>query len=71
MFETVKKERKESEPLEKIKLKHLVIAFLILGVGSLVAFVAFLLEMIGGKKLQEAQKDSDTENQNMESYSSD
>ena len=56
MFYTREEDKKESKPLEKIQLKHLIIAFFILGVGCFVAFVVFLLEMIGGKKVQEAQQ---------------
>ena len=56
MFEADEKEKKKSEPLEKIQLKHLIIGFFILGVGCFVAFVVFLLEMIGGRKVQEAQQ---------------
>ena len=51
-----KKTEQESKPLDKIKLKHLIIGFFILGAGCFVAFVVFLLEMIGGKKVQEAQQ---------------
>ena len=51
MFGKDEKEIKESRPLEKIQLKHLIIAFLILGVGWFVALVVFLLEMICGKKV--------------------
>ena len=45
MFEKDEKEMKESRPLEKIQLKHLVIAFLILGVGCFLSLVVFLLEL--------------------------
>ena len=44
MFKEVEKEKKESKPLEKIQMKHLIIAFLILGVGCFAAFVVFLIE---------------------------
>ena len=50
MFGKDEKEMKESRPLEKIQLKHLVIAFLILGVGCFLSLVVFLLEMIWGGK---------------------
>ena len=55
MFDTFGKEKKESEPLEKIQLKHLIIAFIILGVGCFLALLVFFIEMIGKKKVQEAQ----------------
>ena len=71
MFLKDAEEKKESKPLEKIQLKHLIIAFLILGVGCFLALVVFLIELIYKKKDQEAQKGSDSENQNMESFSSD
>ena len=47
MFGPDEKEKKESKPLEKIQLKHLIIAFLILGVGCFVALIVFMIEMIG------------------------
>jgi hypothetical protein len=47
MFYTEEKEMKESKPIEKIQLNHLILAFLILGVGWFVACVAFLIEMKG------------------------
>ena len=50
MFKTGQKEKKESEPLDKIQLKHLIIAFLILGVGWFVALIVFLCEIKGKKK---------------------
>ena len=73
MFSADQKEKKESEPLEKVQLKHLIIAFIILGAGCFVALIVFLLEMIigRGKKVQEAQQGRETENQNLESYSLD
>ena len=37
-------------------MKHLIIAYLILGVGWLVAMVVFMLEMYLGKKVQEVQQ---------------
>ena len=49
MFPADEKEMKESKPLEKIQLKHLIIAFLILGVGCFVALGVFLIEMTGRK----------------------
>ena len=66
MFYTYGKENKEPGPLEKIHLKHLIIPFIILGVGCFVALVVFLFEMYCGKKVQVAQQGSDSENQNME-----
>jgi hypothetical protein len=56
MFETNEDDKKESKPLEKVQMKHLIIAFFILGVGCFDAFVVFLLERFGGKKVQEAQQ---------------
>ena len=44
MFATVEEEKTESEPIEKIQMKHLIIAFLILGVGCFTALVVFLIE---------------------------
>ena len=44
------KEKKESKPHEKVQLKHLIIAFLILGVGCFVALIVFMIEMIGQKR---------------------
>ena len=46
MYGTDEEEKKASKPLEKVQLKHLIIAFIILGVGCFVAFVVFLLEVI-------------------------
>ena len=62
MFGPDEKEMKESKPLEKVQLKHLIIAFLILGVGWFVALVAFLIEMKGRKN--EARQANDSNNQN-------
>ena len=62
MFSTDEEEKKESKPLEKVQLKHLIIAFLILGVGWFVALVVFLLEMNGRRNVQEAEQGSETEN---------
>ena len=62
MFPVNEKEKKESKPLEKIQLKHLIIAFLILGVGWFVALVAFLIEMTGRKN--EVRQANDSNNQN-------
>ena len=56
MFYTDKIENKESKALEKIQMIHLIIAYLILGVGWLVAMVVFMLEMYLGKKVQEVQQ---------------
>ena len=69
MFTTDEKEKKESEPLEKIQMKHLIIAFLILGMGCFVALIVFLLEMIGRTKRNEVEQANDSETQNMESLS--
>ena len=72
MIYTYGKENKEPGPLEKIHLKHLIIPFIILGVGCFVALFVFLFEMYYGKKVQEAQQRSDSENQNMDvSHTSD
>jgi hypothetical protein len=62
MFLADEKEKKESKPLEKVQLKHLIIPFLILGVGLFVALVVFLIEMKGRKN--EAQQAYDSNNQN-------
>ena len=69
MFYTDEKENKESKPLEKIQMKHLIIAFLILGMGCFVALIVFLLEMIGRTKRNEVEQANDSETQNMESLS--
>ena len=69
MFYTDEKENKESKPLEKIQMKHLIIAFLILGMGCFVALRVFLLEMIGRTKRNEVEQANDSETQNMESLS--
>ena len=50
------------KPLEKIKLKHLTIAFTILGVGCFFALVVFLFEMIGRTKVHNLQQANDSEN---------
>ena len=50
MFGPDQKEKKESKPLEKIQLKHLIIAFLILGLGCFVALIVFMIKMIGNKR---------------------
>ena len=60
------KEQKVSKPLEKIQLKHLIIAFLILGVGCVVALLVFMIEMNRGTKVQEGEQGSSRENQNTE-----
>ena len=62
MLYTYEKEKKESKPLEKVQLKHLIIAYIILGVGWFVALVAFLIEMTGRKN--EVQQANDSNNQN-------
>ena len=54
MLHRDEKDMKESRPLEKIQLKHLIIAFLILGVGCFLALVAFLLDIILGGKAHKA-----------------
>ena len=69
MFYMDEKENKESKPLEKIQMKHLIIAFLILGMGCFVALIVFLLEMIGRTKRNEVEQANDSETQNMESLS--
>ena len=69
MFYKDEKEKKESKPLEKIQLKHLIIAFIILGVGCSLALIVFLIEMIGKKQVNEGQQANDGENRNMESSS--
>ena len=72
MFSSDENEKEESKPLEKVQLKHLIIALIILGVGCLVAFVVFLIEMFCGKKVQETHRGNSRENQNMEvSHTSD
>ena len=68
---TVDKEKKESEQLEKIQLKHLIIAFLILGVGWFVALIVFVCEMMGKKMVHKSAEGQHSENQNMERFSSD
>jgi hypothetical protein len=62
MLNTYEKEKKESKPLEKVQLKHLIIAFIILGVGCFVALVAFLIEIKG--RQNEAQQANDSNNEN-------
>ena len=66
MFGTDIEEKKESKPLEKVQLKHLIIAFLILGVGCFLAFLVFLIEMISGKKVKEAQQGGDIDQKEKE-----
>ena len=66
MFGQDFREKTESKPLEKVQMKHLIIAFLIFGVGCLVALFVFIFEMFCGKKVQEAQQGSNSENQNNE-----
>ena len=56
------KENQENPALEKIQLKHLIIAFTIIGSGCLVALVVLLLEICWGRKVlakQEAMEQSD------------
>ena len=62
MFGADEKEKKESKPLEKVQMKHLIIAFIILGVGWCVALTVFLIEMTGRKN--EARQANDSNNQN-------
>ena len=62
MILTDEKEKKESKPLEKVQLKHLIIAFIILGVGCFVALVAFLIEIKGRKNAAQQSNDSNNEN---------
>ena len=69
MYDIDEKEKAESKPLEKIQMKHLIIAFLILGIGCFVALIVFLLEMFGKKKVMEEHQASNRENLNLESYS--
>ena len=68
MFDTFENVNRESEPLEKIQLKHLIVAFLILGVGCFVALIVFMIERFWGGMLKETQQVSDSENQNMEAF---
>ena len=65
MFGEWSKDKPESEPLEKIKLKHLILPFLILGAGCSVALLVFLLEIFCGTKGHQAQKAITSENENM------
>ena len=69
MFGKAKKEMEESKPLEKIQLKHLIIAFVILGVGCSLALVIFVWEIIWGEKVHKVLKSNNGENQNMYSSS--
>ena len=69
MFYKAKKEMEESKPLEKIQLKHLIIAFVILGVGCSLALVIFVWEIIWGEKVHKVLKSNNGENQNMNSSS--
>jgi hypothetical protein len=62
MFYPDKKETEESEPLEKIQMKNLIIAFLILGFGCFAAFVVFLLEMIRGERQMMCSRPTTEEN---------
>ena len=71
MFDTDWEEMKESKPLEKIQLKHLIIAFFILGVGCCAATIVFIFEKIFGGKVQNLQQSNDSENTNMESILAD
>ena len=48
MFGADEEEITETKSLEKIQMKHLIIAFLILGVGCFLSFIVFLCEMIWG-----------------------
>ena len=55
----------DPEPLEKIHLNHLILPFIILGVGCSVALVVFVLEIIWKRKGHQARKANTGENQNM------
>ena len=61
MFHTDEKEKKESKPLEKVEMKHLIIAFLILGVGWFIALAVFLIEMKARKNANEAQQSNNSD----------
>ena len=61
MFVEFEKEKKESKPLEKVQIKHLIIAFLILGVGWFVALAVFLIEMKARRNVNEAQQSNNSE----------
>ena len=65
MFDTPQKKNEESKALEKIQLKHLIIPFLILGVGCFIALIIFLLEMIVKKKTRKVQQENENNNQNI------
>jgi hypothetical protein len=70
MYTTDEKEKAESKPLEKIQMKHLILAFLILGIGCCVALIVFLLEKCcKQKKFKVEHQASSRENLNLESYS--
>ena len=61
MFYTDEKEKKESKPLEKVQMKHLIIAFLILGVGWFIALAVFLIEMKARRNVNEAQQSNNSD----------
>ena len=65
MFYTPQKKKEESKALEKIQLKHLIIPFLILGVGCFIALIIFLLEMIIKKKTRKVQQENESNNKNI------
>ena len=71
MLYTYEKEKKESKPLEKVQLKHLIIPFLILGIVCFLALFVFLCELKGKKAMLKSQQANNGENKNMESFSSD
>ena len=62
MFSINEEEIKDSGPIEKIQLKHLIIAFLVLGAGCFIALVVFMFEMIWGGKVEELQPTNVSEN---------
>ena len=40
----------KDEPLEKIRLEHLILPFILLGVGTIVAVLVFVCELRRGKR---------------------
>ena len=71
MFYPSQKENKESKPLEKTQLKHVILPFVILGVGCFVALIVFFLEFIVQKEAQEQQQENDNKKQDIETHSYD
>ena len=63
MFHQIEKDEKESKPLEKIQLKHLIIAFLILVVGWFVALGVFFCELIAETNFPKTEKAYNRETQ--------